>query len=243
MTTTDANGLEARITYDPVMLRPLNTKTYYNNVQVDSTAETIYNDQPNNYWVKNRSQIDADKWAESITYFDGLGRAWKSREINSQGNIEVKKEFDAQGRVLKVSNPYRIDAGGNPVEAVYWTTNVYDEASRIKEVVLPDGAKVITDYGVSITAPIGVTKQITDQAGKKREGITDALGRMIRVIEDPTRQPLNTDYVFDTLDNLRKTIQGEQSRISRTTRSADCCAPNSPNRMSIRLWHSRIPIR
>ncbi|HQU84820.1 MAG TPA: hypothetical protein PKY59_16905 [Pyrinomonadaceae bacterium] len=35
---------------------------------------------------------------------------------------------------------------------------------------------------------------------------------MVRVIEDPTGQNLSTDYVFDTLGNLRKTIQGEQSR-------------------------------
>ena len=32
------------------------------------------------------------------------------------------------------------------------------------------------------------------------------------MIEDPTGQNLNTDYVFDTLGNLRKTTQGEQSR-------------------------------
>ena len=36
---------------------------------------------------------------------------------------------------------------------------------------------------------------------------------MIRVIEDPAGTPLNTDYVFDTLGNLRKTIQGEQNRF------------------------------
>ena len=79
-------------------------------------------------------------------------------------------------------------------------------------VVLPDGAKVKTDYGVSTSGIIGTTKQITDQAGKKRKGINDALGRMVRVIEDPDGASLNTDYVFDTLGNLRKTIQGEQSR-------------------------------
>lgn len=77
---------------------------------------------------------------------------------------------------------------------------------------MPDNSKVTTDYGVSITGTIGITKQITDQAGRKRKGISDALGRMIRVIEDPSGQNLNTDYVFDTLGNLRKTIQGEQAR-------------------------------
>ena len=35
---------------------------------------------------------------------------------------------------------------------------------------------------------------------------------MIEVIEDPSGTPLVTDYVFDTLGNLRKTTQGEQVR-------------------------------
>lgn len=206
MTTTDANGVETRIEYDPVMLRPRFTRTYYQGNQVGSSSETIYHDEPNNYWMKSRKQIDTNVWAEAITYFDGLGRAWKMEEINSNGSIFIEKEFDSDGRVSRVSNPFR--AG----EAKVWTTNVYDEASRIKEVILQDGATVKTDYGVSITAPIGVTKQITDQAGNKRKGVSDALGQMIRVIEDPAGQNLNTDYVFDALGNLRKTMQGEQNR-------------------------------
>lgn len=206
LTTTDANGLETRIEYDWVTLRPKNTKNFYQNNQVGGIAETIYHDEPNNYWVKSRSQIDTDKWAESITYFDGLGRAYKSEEVNSKGNIIVEKEFDADGRVYRVTNPFRSG------EAKAWTTNIYDNSSRVIEVVLPDGAKVKTDYGVSVSGVVGVTKQITDQAGKKRKGISDGLGRMVRVIEDPTGQNLSTDYVFDTLGNLRKTIQGEQSR-------------------------------
>jgi hypothetical protein len=143
-----------------------------------------------------------------------LGRAWKSEQVHSDGNIFVEKEFDAEGRVLRVSNPYRLT--GDPCytggQIVCWTTNVYDDASRVIEVVLPDGAKVKTDYAVSVTGVVGVTKQITDQAGKKRKGFTDVLGRMVRVIEDPTGENLYTDYVFDTLGNLRKTTQGEQSR-------------------------------
>lgn len=205
-TTTDANGLETRIEYDPATLRPLRAKNYSANVLVGSQSETVYHDEPNNYWVKSRTQIDTNKWAERIAYYDGLGRAYKSEQIDSQGNVFVEKEFDAEGRVKRVTNPFRTG------EAKHWTTNVYDEASRIKEIVLPDASKVLTDYGVSVAGVVGVTKQITDQAGKKRRGVTDALGRMVRVIEDPTGQNLNTDYVFDTLGNLRKTVQGGQSR-------------------------------
>jgi RHS repeat-associated protein len=206
LTTTDANGVVTEITYDEDTLRPLNTKTYYDSVQIGATAETVYHDESGNYWVKNGAQIDADHWAETITYFDGLGRAWKTEEVNSEGNIFVEKEFDSEGRVSRVTNPFRTG------ETKKWTTNVYDDASRVIEIDLPDGSDINTDYGVSTSGVIGVTKQITDQAGKKRKGITDALGNMVKVIEDPTGQNLATDYVFDTLGNLRRITQGGQYR-------------------------------
>jgi RHS repeat-associated protein len=202
LTTTDANGQTTSIEYDAATLRPKKVTPPTG----AGTSETIYNDVPNNYWVKNRTQIDANNWAESITYFDGLGRAFKSEKVDADGNIFSETEFDFAGRPLRTTNPYRAN------EAKQWTTNVYDEQSRVKQVTLPGGATVKTDFGVATTGILGITKQITDQAGKKRKGISDALGRMVRVIEDPTGQNLATDYVFDTLGNLRKTIQGEQSR-------------------------------
>lgn len=127
LTTKNTNGLESRIEYDWNTLRVKKTKTFYNNNQVGGEAETIYHDEAGNFWIKNRTLIDTNKWAESITYFDGLGRAYKSEEINSEGNIFVEKEFDSEGRVKRVTNPFRSN------EAKQWTTNVYDNASRIKE--------------------------------------------------------------------------------------------------------------
>ncbi|PYT00380.1 MAG: hypothetical protein DMF63_07355 [Acidobacteria bacterium] len=216
LTTTDANDLKTVIEYDEDTSRPTSAKKYINgtSTQVGGTSETIYHDEEGNYWVKSRSQIDADHWAESKTYFDGLGRAYKTEEVTSKGNVFVSKEFDADGRVLRVSNPYRLIDDPCYVSSaiVCWTTNTYDTSSRVIEVGFPDGSEIQTQYGVSTSGTIGLTKQITDQAGKKRKGIMDADGNMIRVIEDPTSQNLSTDYVFDTLGNLRKTTQGSQNR-------------------------------
>lgn len=206
LTTTDANGLRTEIEYDGATLRPRFVRTFSGSTQVGGTSETIYHDETGNYWVKSKTQIDDSHYAESITYFDGLGRAWKSEQLDSGGNIFTEKEFDADGRVLRVSNPYRTG------ETKLWTTNVYDNASRVVEIDLPDSSKIYTDYGVSISGTVGVTKTITDQAGKKRKGYSDVLGNMIRVVEDPAGQNLATDYVFDTLGNLRKTTQGDQHR-------------------------------
>jgi RHS repeat-associated protein len=200
LTTTDANGQTTTIEYDPLTLRPKKVTP----PSGAGTSETFYNDQPNNYWVKNKTQIDANKWAESITYFDGLGRAYKSEQV------------DAQGRVSRVTNPFRLN------ETKIWTTNVYDEASRIKEIVLPDNSKVITDYGVSATgSQIGETETITDQAGKKIRSITDVFDEVIRVdepdnngnlgtIDNPTQA---TYYNYDTLGEMVKVTQGSQNRF------------------------------
>ena len=208
LTSTDPNGLRTEIEYDATTLRPRYTRTYDGSTQVGATSETIYQDDISTgpISVKNRSQIDADHWAESTTYFDGLGRAWKSEELNSAGNIFIEKEFDSDGRVLRATNPFRTG------ETKQWTTNVYDTASRVVEIDLPDGSSVHTTYGVSQSGAIGVAKGITDQAGNKRTGITDVLGNMIRVIEDPDHAALVTDYTFDTTGNLRKTSQSGQYR-------------------------------
>ncbi|HWT03934.1 MAG TPA: RHS repeat-associated core domain-containing protein [Pyrinomonadaceae bacterium] len=206
LTVRNANGLETRTEYDPATLRVKKVSLYHANQQVGTTTENFYNDEPNNTWVKIRTQIDEDHYAEVTTYLDGLGRAYKKEQMDARGNVFVEKEFDADGRVKRLTNPFR--AG----ETRQWTTNVYDEASRVVEVILPGGARVKTAYGVSLSGAIGVSKTVTDQAGKKRRGFTDALGRMIRVVEDPGGTDLSTDYLFDTLGNLRKTTQGEQSR-------------------------------
>lgn len=210
LTTTDANGLTTAVEYDSTTLRPRYTKFYINYLssptQVGPTNETIYNDEDGNYWVKSKNQIDGSNYVESIAYFDGLGRAWKAEEVNSNGNIFVEKEYDADGRVLRVSNPFRTG------DTKIWTTNTYDTAGRVVSVTLPDSSTVATDYGVSTSTPLGVTKTITDQAGKKRKGFSDAFGNMVRVVEDPTSAALVTDYTFDVLGNLRKTVQGNQSR-------------------------------
>ncbi len=76
----------------------------------------------------------------------------------------------------------------------------------------PDNAVVSTSYtGNSVT--------VTDQAGKARKSVTDALGRLIEVYEDPevpggpTELNFQTTYLYDTLDNLVKVTQGSQQRF------------------------------
>jgi len=48
---------------------------------------------------------------------------------------------------------------------------------------------------------------------KSNLSFTDALGRLIKVYEDPSGLSFETTYSYDTLDNLVKVIQGVQQRF------------------------------
>ena len=53
---------------------------------------------------------------------------------------------------------------------------------------------------------------VTDQAGKQRRSVTDALGRLAEVREDPTGLNYLTSYQYDVLGNLKTVTQGSQTR-------------------------------
>jgi RHS repeat-associated protein len=224
LTTTDVNGLTSAIEYDSATLRPRYMRYYSGGTQsgdyfsggtqIGGTNETVYYDEPNNAWVRTKNQIDGTHYSEAITYFDGLGRPWKTEKVDSHGNVFVNSEFDYQGRVKRVSNPYKLsdDECYQSSAITCWATNIYDTQGRIVEVDLPDGSSVHTAYGVSTSGTYGMTKTITDEAGKKRKGLSDSLGNTVQVTEDPDGAALVTNYTFDTLGNLRKTVQGDQSR-------------------------------
>ncbi|HEY4423151.1 MAG TPA: LamG-like jellyroll fold domain-containing protein, partial [Pyrinomonadaceae bacterium] len=73
-------------------------------------------------------------------------------------------------------------------------------------VTTPDTAVVSTTYS-------GNTVTVTDQAGKSRKSVTDALGRLIEVYEDPAGVNYQTSYLYDALDNLTRVTQGSQQRF------------------------------
>src|ERR1043166_3796472 len=109
---------------------------------------------------------------------------------------------DALGRAYKTSNPFR---PWNSQSAI-WTTISFDALSRVISVTTPDSAAVTTSYpGNTVTA--------ADQAGKQRKSLTDGLGRLTDVYEDPNGLNYQTSYLYDALDNLVKTTQGTQQRF------------------------------
>jgi hypothetical protein len=134
----------------------------------------------------------------SKSFYDGLGRTTEARKYEGGANyIAVQTQYDGLGRAYRSSNPFRQS------ENAIWTTQTFDALGRVLTLTTPDSAVVSTIYS-------GNTVTVSDQLGKQRKSVSDALGRMIQVYEAPndtTNFNYLTTYEYDVLDDLTKIIQ------------------------------------
>jgi RHS repeat-associated protein len=144
-----------------------------------------------------------DNIVTTKTLYDGLGRTTETRQYEGGTNyIATQTQYDALNRAFKTSNPFRPWQSQSAV----WTTQVFDALGRVTSVTTPDNAAVTTSYN-------GNSATVTDQAGKARKSVSDALGRLIEAYEDPSGANLQTSYMYDVFDNLVKVTQGTQNRF------------------------------
>jgi RHS repeat-associated protein len=205
--STDANGQTTAVEYNDALDRPTRvvrpagggwTSLEYNWNQ--------YGDYVHTQVLQNTSGTTT----HSYQFFDGLGRSYRSFQyVNSDPNnpyLTADTQYDSLGRVWRVSNPY-LSAGSasaiNP--SGNWTTTIYDALGRVKTVTTPDGAQVVTTYS-------GNQVTVQDQKSKARSSVTDALGRLRSVVEDPNGLAYQTSYDYDALGNLSIVTQGAQHR-------------------------------
>jgi RHS repeat-associated protein len=168
------------------------------------------------------TKINSTQNLVKTNVLDGLGRL-KQSQFNS---TFTDTTYDGLGRVHSVSNPHL--TGSSSTDGT--TTYVYDPLDRTCVVVPPDGTAV-SGSTCPATQPAndvfttysGNTTTVTDQAGKSRKSVHDGLGRLTQVFEDPGSSPhLNyeTDYLYDTLDDLTCAVQ----KGSDTTAFTTCAA-------------------
>ncbi|MDQ3748275.1 MAG: hypothetical protein M3367_04540 [Acidobacteriota bacterium] len=215
ISTKDANNLETRMEYNDPLLRPTKVQNYFDELPVGGASETVYGvgTSAATRFVKTRAQIDETKWKEGYSWYDGLGRTYKTQSVDSTGDVFAKTLFDNFGRVWKTSNPYRGE--NTPDNQLEWTERFYDTAGRLWKVKTPDSAEVETAYSLATTgSQLGTVVTVNDQAEKQRRSITNALGQLTRVDEPiaaglgPVNAPnLATDYTYDTLGNLTSVQQ------------------------------------
>jgi YD repeat-containing protein len=149
----------------------------------------------------------------STIFKDGLGRTSQSQFTSDpDGTTKTDTTYDVLGRTSTVSNPYRTATDPGPTNGL--TTTIYDALGRMCVVVPPDGTAVPGNTCPTsapsndvFTAYSGNTTTVTDQAGKKRKSVTDGLGRLAQIFEDPAGLNYETDYQYDTLDNLTCAVQ------------------------------------
>jgi RHS repeat-associated protein len=146
----------------------------------------------------------------TTTVYDGLGRMTQTQLNPGSAGIYTDTTYDALGRIYSVSNPHF--SGPSPTDGT--TTNFYDALGRICLVVPPDGT-LPSGSGCPVSQPSndifttysGNTATVTDQAGKSRKSITDALGRLTTVYEAPAGLNYQTTYGYDALGNLTSVLQ------------------------------------
>ena len=196
----DENGVIASGRYIDLLDRPTQVRRAINTA-FETQTTFVYNDTDRIVRTSSdRDNVDDNLLVSEVEY-DQMGRTIAQRQYEGGANyIVTKTEYDALGRPYKVSNPFR------PNETPDWTRQQFDGLGRVITVTTPDNAVAGTSYsGNSVT--------VTDQAGKARKSVTDALGRLTEVYEDPNGLNYQTKYTYDVLDNLVKVEQGSQQRF------------------------------
>lgn len=221
----DRNGVVTQTVYDDPFDRPTLVKSALGVAGVESHAAMYY--APATAFgvtlsgadvmtVRDQNALD-DAALRSWTRADGFGRAVLSETLDPQGDVFTKTVYDGLGRARFLTNPYRSQAAATDG----WTRTSYDAAGRVTEVATfggppgtrpPDTGTNASWTGSVVTSYAGNEVTATDQAGKKRKSVSDALGRMVKVYEDPDGSNYLTSYDYDPLGNLLTVTQGVQTR-------------------------------
>jgi RHS repeat-associated protein len=171
--------------------------------------------------------------------YDGLGRIAQTQINSAPSVIYTDTTYDSLGRVQSVSNPHF--AASSATDGI--TSYIYDVLGRTCVVVPPDGTAV---PGNTCPAPAnrpandvftvytGNSTTVTDQSGRSRTSVADALGRLTQITEDPGSSPhfnYVTSYSYDANNNLIGVVQnGSQQRtFNYDSLSRLLCASNPEN--------------
>jgi len=206
--TTDANNQTTNVSFDDALNRPTQV---IRAVGTSAQSQTTFSYDDNNRTITTTSDlyVSNDNVVKTQTVYDGLARTVETRQYEGGTNyIASQTQYDALGRPFKISNPFRPWQS----ETAVWTTRAFDALGRVTSVTTPDNAAVTSSYS-------GTATTVTDQAGKRRKMVTDALGHLSSVYEDPevpggpAELNYQTNYTYDAHGNLIKVTQGSQQRF------------------------------
>src|SRR5258707_5335536 len=197
----DANGIDASGYYGDPLDRPTQVRRA---VGTSAAGQTSFSYDDANRIVTTTSDLNNnnDNALVGKVLYDNLGRTIETWQYEGSTNyIATQVQYDALGRAFKTSNPFRPWQS----ETAIWSTTAFDALGRVRTVTTPDSAVASSSYS-------GNTVTVTDQAGKARKSVTDALGRLTTIYEDPSGVNHSTSYSYDVLDDLLTVNQGVQTR-------------------------------
>jgi RHS repeat-associated protein len=206
----DFNGSVSSSFYNDSLDRVTQVILANNRPTFKNQRTTVYDDVTHKITVTSDLFAFNDGLIKSETLYNSLGQTTEVRTYESGGYIAVKREYDAIGRPAKVSNPYRPYLN----ETVAWTITEYDSLGRPSKVKATDTTEALLSYSGNATT-------VTDQAGKSRRSLRNALDQVVRVDEPNSSNDLGTVtsptqptyYTYNASGQLVRVDQGEQSRI------------------------------
>ena len=184
---------------------------------VNHLTTTTYIDNARQVVVATDLNAEGDKLVKTRTTSDELGRPVLTEHTEDGTNytITAQKAYDAVNNVTYASNPRRSASAATDG----WTRTKTDTAGRVTEVARFSGTSQPPASGTNGNWTGSVTTSyssnevtVTDQAGRQRKSVSNALGQLTSVFEDPNGLNYQTSYDYDALGNLRHVYQGTQTR-------------------------------
>lgn len=215
---TDRNNRPTSYTYDSLR-RPLSIVYPLTDSQGHAGGGSevfIYSDALPTPSFTFTKQINGGPSFEEIGTVDGFGRQIRTQvgvaaSTCTSGYVTVDTTYDNEGRKFSTSNPYCTT--GDTTYGI--SSTYYDALGRPVLTVPPDGTAPTSNLNITClsndicTSYLGKTTTVTDETGRQRSTVADALGRSPHVIEDPNGMlHYDTYYTYDPLGNLLNVAQG-----------------------------------
>jgi YD repeat-containing protein len=179
-------------------------------------GDTSCSDDPANAPISTTFSVDSSTYGtdnltkiapDTRTYYDMLSReAYGDVQGFNGCRARQQTQYDAKGRVSKVSRPYFTAEGGCTPDTPVWTVNYYnfsgqpeDALGRIRKVVRPDTSyTAITPSGLTTTVLVHVVGP--NGSGNQNTTTTKNPQGQIGSVTDDSGS--TTSYTYDAFDNL-----------------------------------------
>ena len=152
--------------------------------------------------AKFATRIKINKGAETIQYFDILGREIRSSIQSFDGRmVNVDSEYNSQGQKFRASEPYFSSDGEKNRK---WTTSEFDLLGRITQITSPDNSTSKVEY-------FNQQKKTINALGIEKTELINAAGDLVKVTDNHEN---TINYRYDAESNLQEiiatSVEGQQ---------------------------------